>query len=114
MAERTIADLVERLEAHKVWHMPVNDYDDLARDPQVAHNGSLMTMPGATGSPITLLNHPNRFDGEAAEARLVPQPLGAQTAEILAELGYDEARIRRLEADGVIKTHASEAPAGKA
>jgi crotonobetainyl-CoA:carnitine CoA-transferase CaiB-like acyl-CoA transferase len=112
VAGRTLADLVARLDAHKVWHMPVNDYDDLARDPQVAHNGSLMTVPGATSTPITLLNHPNRFDGEVAEVRLPPQPLGAQTAEVLAELGYDSAAIRQLAADGVVRLHDDEA--GKA
>jgi crotonobetainyl-CoA:carnitine CoA-transferase CaiB-like acyl-CoA transferase len=114
VAGRTLAELLPRLEERKIWHMPVNDYDALARDPQVAHNGSLMTLAGATGAPITLLNHPNRFDGETAEARLAPQPLGAQTAEILDELGYGAAAIQRLEADGVIKTHASEEPADKA
>ncbi|MDP6704758.1 MAG: CoA transferase [Alphaproteobacteria bacterium] len=109
VAGRTLAELVARLDAHKVWNMPVADYDDLARDPQVAHNGSLLTVPGATGTPITLLNHPNRFDGEVAEVRLPPQPLGAQTAEVLAELGYDSAAIRQLAADGVVRLHDDEA-----
>jgi crotonobetainyl-CoA:carnitine CoA-transferase CaiB-like acyl-CoA transferase len=41
--------------------------------------------------------------GEAAEVRLPPQRLGAQTAEVLAELGYAPAAIEALARDGVVK-----------
>ena len=85
---RTYAEWHERLEAHKVWHSRVNDYEDLAADPQVRHNGSLLTVAGATGTEITLVNHPIRYDRRSAGVALPPQPLGAQTREILSEIGY--------------------------
>jgi crotonobetainyl-CoA:carnitine CoA-transferase CaiB-like acyl-CoA transferase len=43
-----------------------------------------------------------RYDGEAPEVRLPPQPLGAQSAEILGELGYSAAEIARLARAGTI------------
>jgi crotonobetainyl-CoA:carnitine CoA-transferase CaiB-like acyl-CoA transferase len=35
-----------------------------------------------------MIMHPARYDGRAPEIRLVPQPLGAQTRDILQEAGY--------------------------
>jgi crotonobetainyl-CoA:carnitine CoA-transferase CaiB-like acyl-CoA transferase len=64
-----------------------------------------VTLPGGgrTGAPVTLVNHPVHYDGEAAEIRLPPQRLGAQTREILAELGLDAAEIDALARDGVVR-----------
>ena len=62
---------------------------EIVDDPQVKHMKSLVTVPGAgdTGAPVTLVNHPVLYDGDTAEVRLAPQPLGAQTAEVLKEAG---------------------------
>ena len=64
-----------------------------------------MTVPGKgdTGAAVTLVNHAVVYDGQSAEVRLPPQPLGAQTEEVLTELGLQEAEIKGLAADGVIK-----------
>lgn len=85
-----------------IWHSAVNDYSKLAVDPQVIHNESFITVPGATGAPVTLVNHPVRYDGRVPEVRLPPQTLGAQSAEILAELGYDDQAIAALFESGVV------------
>ena len=103
VAGRPLSELTEAMRARDIWHMPVGDYEDVARDPQVIHNESLMTIESASGAEVVLLNHPNRFDGEAASPRLPPQPLGAQTAEILQDLGYAPGEIEALENAGVVK-----------
>ena len=73
------------MEPLKIWHAPVQGYAEIVDDPQVMHMKSLVTVAGAgeTGAPVTLVNHPVLYDGETAEVRLPPQPLGAQTAEVL-------------------------------
>jgi crotonobetainyl-CoA:carnitine CoA-transferase CaiB-like acyl-CoA transferase len=103
--QRPTAEWIEPLARAKVWHAPVQDYAGIRADPQVAHMGSLVTAAGAgkTGAPVTFVNHPVRYDGKAAEVRLPPQPLGAQTREVLTELGFDAAEIDELARGGVIR-----------
>ena len=99
---RSFAEWAEPLEAAKVWYTRVNDYEQVIADPQVQHNGTFVTVEGATGAPVTLVNHPVRYDGEASEVRLPPQKLGAQTAEILAEVGYTPEQIADMAAQGAV------------
>lgn len=93
---------VDVLEAHGIWHAAVNDYPDVVVDPQVAHNRTFQTVEGATGSPITLVSHPVRYDGEVPGIRLPPQQLGAQSDEILSELGYGADQVRALRTSGAV------------
>ena len=93
------------MERAQIWHARVQGYADLVEDPQIKHMGALVTMPGAGESrtPVTLVNHPVRYDGEAAEIRLAPQRLGAQSKEVLAELGFAAAEIAALAREGVVR-----------
>ncbi len=102
-------EIVERMRARKLWCAPVNDYAEVVHDPQVQHNQSFVTVEGATGTPVSLVSHPVRYDGELPEMRLAPQPLGAQTSEILAQLGYDDAQIAALAASNAVRVHQSAA-----
>ena len=106
LRERTTAEWIARLEPLRIWHAPVQGYEEVVQDPQVQHNRCFVTVPGGGPNrvPVTLVNHPLQYDGHAAEVQLPPQPLGAQTAEVLAELGFPAAEVEALERDGVVQS----------
>jgi crotonobetainyl-CoA:carnitine CoA-transferase CaiB-like acyl-CoA transferase len=112
VATRPSAEWSRRMEKLKIWHAPVQDYAAVASDPQVRHNGCFITAPGAgpEKAPVTFVGHPLRYDGQTAEVRLAPQPLGAQTEEILAGLGLARSEIDELERAGVIRRAMGEDP----
>jgi crotonobetainyl-CoA:carnitine CoA-transferase CaiB-like acyl-CoA transferase len=95
---RTVADWRDRMEPLKIWQAPVQGYAEIVADPQVKHMKSLVTVAGAgdTRAPLTLVNHPVLYDGKAAEVRLPPQRLGAQTEEVLKEIGLSVEEISAL------------------
>ncbi len=99
----------ERMGEAQIWHARVQGYDDIPADAQVRHMQALVTARGGgeTAAPLTLVNHPVRYDGEAATIRLPPQRLGAQTREVLAELGFAPAEIAALARDGVVRVDES-------
>jgi crotonobetainyl-CoA:carnitine CoA-transferase CaiB-like acyl-CoA transferase len=105
LATRATAEWTAVLEPAKIWHAPVQAYPEIVEDPQVRHMQALVTVPG--GGPakeaVTLVNHPVRYDGKAAEIRLPPQCLGAQTEEVLRELGFGPAEISALVQEGVVR-----------
>jgi len=105
LVSKTTAEWISIMEPLKIWHAPVQTYDQIVEDPQIKHMQAFVTVPGGgpTKKPVTLVNHPVRYDGQAAEVRLPPQQLGAQTAEILSELGLKKAEIEALAREGVVR-----------
>ncbi|MCX8281124.1 CaiB/BaiF CoA-transferase family protein [Phyllobacterium sp. 0TCS1.6C] len=96
LKEKATSDWLPGLEAGKIWHAPVQDYEDLRADPQLEHMQAFKTVEGAYGQNVTMVMHPARYDGKSPEIKLVPQRLGAQTREVLGEAGYSDAEIEAL------------------
>lgn len=96
LEQETLAFWLPRLEAAGVWHEVVRDYDSLKDNPQLRHLSAFLEARTQGGSAMTVLAHPIRYDGEAPAMRLPPQPLGGQTREVLAEIGYSGDEIEAL------------------
>ena len=54
------------------------------------------------GTAVATAALPIEFDGQKAGKRLDPQPVGAQTRDVLRGMGLDAARIDALLAQGVV------------
>lgn len=102
LAARSFAEWSALFNQGGIWFTEVNDYAAVADDPQVRHNRDLVRRQGWNGEEITLVSHPVRYDGLTPEIRLPPQPLGAQSEEILERLGYDPAAISDLVERGIV------------
>lgn len=102
MAALTTDAAVERLTQAGVWHEVVQDYDGLKSNPQVEHLKAFSQVEGHAGSPMVMLSHPVRYDGETPAIRMMPPALGAQTRDVLTEAGLTAEEIDRLIAEGVV------------
>src|SRR5262245_7553386 len=87
-----------RLAAAGVPAAPVQDIAEVAADPQTDAVG-IVRRDG----PYPTLGPAFSADGERPEYRAPPPPLGAHTADVLAEAGYSGADIAELAAEGVIR-----------
>ncbi|KIG01459.1 CaiB/BaiF CoA transferase family protein [Caballeronia concitans] len=85
---RTTEEWMRVFEEHDIWFAPVNDYEQVERDPQVEHNQMIMSFEHEEAGPVRLLAHPVRYDGAAPPLRRHPPRHGQHTREVLAELGY--------------------------
>jgi len=51
---------------------------------------------------VHLVNHPNRYDGEVPELRVLALEIGEHTREIMGELGYRDDDVERLVASRAV------------
>jgi crotonobetainyl-CoA:carnitine CoA-transferase CaiB-like acyl-CoA transferase len=99
---RTTDEWVKMLRHHAVWVAPVNDYEQMMRDPAVQHLDPFLEMEHPQAGHVRLLKHPVRYSGGEAMATRLPPTLGQHTDEVLGELGYTEKEIDALHDQAVV------------
>ena len=95
------AEWLSILEAAGVPCAPVLTRSEMLRHPQVQAAGIVVETPHAHAGQLRQARNAARFEATMPEMRYGAPQLGEQTLEILAELGYDEARRQALVRDGV-------------
>jgi crotonobetainyl-CoA:carnitine CoA-transferase CaiB-like acyl-CoA transferase len=111
LLSRTTEQAMRAFDEQDIWYAPVNDYEQVESDPQVAHNRVVMELDHPQAGPVRLLAHPVRYDGQAPALRRMPPALGEHTREVLAEAGYSAEQIEQLLAEGAALAAKAEAAA---
>ena len=94
---------VGKLEAAGVPCGPINTLPEVFANPQVKARGLEVELPHPSGGIARVVASPMRMSETPPVARSAPPTLGQHSDEILRErLGFDDARIARLRADGVV------------
>jgi len=83
---------------------PVHTVQQALEHPQVASRGLVATFPGApgVGRDIRVLRTGVKLDGAAPAVQEPPPTLGQHTGQILKDIGYSNAEIDTLRAEGAI------------
>ena len=92
--------LLGRLIAADVLAAPIHEIPDVVRDPQVRHNGMIVSTRHATLGTVDVTGVPIKLRGTPGSVRRSAPVQGEHTAEILAELGYAPTEISALVAEG--------------
>jgi len=112
-ATRPAAYWVDRLASRDVPCALVQDYHTaLTLDPQVRHNGAVLSFDHPVAGPMTNIANPVNFHASPAQVRRPPPVLGQHTREVLLEKGFTARELDQLLADGtVLDSRVAVAPA---
>jgi crotonobetainyl-CoA:carnitine CoA-transferase CaiB-like acyl-CoA transferase len=102
LLERPADEWLDVLATKDVWAAPVNTFQDLVGDPQVAHNELIRTVSHPAGGEIRVVGVPMRFSETPGEIRSGPPGVGDHTDEVLAEAGFSAEEIVSLRDDGAM------------
>ncbi len=96
-----VADLLTICVAAKIPAGPIRDMGEVLNSPQALHTGLVREIEHPTTGTVRMVDTPLRLSDTPATVRLPPPTLGQHTAEVLRELGYDDATIAAWRNEGV-------------
>ena len=103
-SQRTVSDLVGVLNEAGVPTGPINDIGEGFEDAQVKHLKLAKSAPHAELGDLNLVRSPinlSQFPQSESFDNAAPDP-GANSVEVLEQLGFDQLRISKLQEEGVI------------
>ena len=114
LADRTKDDLAAVFEQHGLPFAPITDPQHLFEDPHLQQTGGLapMTLPDGRQTQVPLL--PLKLGGERLGLRRDPPKLDEHGTELLRSLGYTEAEIADLRAQGILLPGSDQSQSGAA
>ena len=99
---RPLAEVIEAFEAAEVAAAPVYDAAQYADDPQVRARGAVVAVEDPDLGTIRMQNMLFSLSATPGAVRHTGRALGADTDEVLAEVGVGADRLRDLRAEGVV------------
>lgn len=87
---------IEKFQAVGFWCAKVNDYEDVAKDPQVIHNGIIKEIAHPVAGSFKAIGTPIEMSETPPTIRRTAPGLGEHNDEILRSLGYTEEQIAKM------------------
>jgi crotonobetainyl-CoA:carnitine CoA-transferase CaiB-like acyl-CoA transferase len=104
-ARKTTAELMQIFMEADIWAAPVNTFPAMESDPQVRHNGTIVSLEHPKVKQFRTIGPPIRFTRTPTKVKRPPL-LGEHSREILKEIGYADSDIDDLCSQGVITQNA--------
>ena len=103
MAQIDTATLEAACRQHGVPMGVLHEHADVLTDPQVLHNGTLVSLSQGSAGRVRVARAAALFDGQALLPRAGAGRLGEHGPAVLAELGFSDAQIAQWVADRVLR-----------
>ena len=100
----TDGEVIAVLEAARVPCAPVLEPADAIGHPYFESRRAVRTVHDPILGSLSIPGNPLRFSEQPDDLDLVAPLLGEHNAEVLAELGFDEAHVAQLVRDGVLRS----------
>ncbi|MDB5750491.1 MAG: L-carnitine dehydratase/bile acid-inducible protein [Ramlibacter sp.] len=106
LAHRTAAELAAAMEKSGLPFAPIRKPADLLDDEHLLQTGGLadVRLPDGdkAGQTVKTTLFPITMEGSRLGVRMDPPRIGEHTADLLAELGYDTARVAQLHSRNIV------------
>lgn len=98
---KTTAELIEIFMRADIWAAPVNTFPEVVDDPQVKHNGTIVSFRHPKVPEFRTVGPAARFSRTPSTIRRPPM-LSEHAAEILGEMGFSTEEIEQMRVEGVV------------
>jgi crotonobetainyl-CoA:carnitine CoA-transferase CaiB-like acyl-CoA transferase len=102
MKDYTVDEMVKILRDVRVAVAPILEVPQICESENTKVRHMLLEYDHATAGKVKVVGNPIKFSSYEAIAELPPPFKGQHTPEVLKEMGYSDADIEKLLADGVI------------
>ncbi|CAL9396403.1 Succinyl-CoA--L-malate CoA-transferase beta subunit [Streptomyces sp. enrichment culture] len=102
IARRTRADVLVAFEEAEAAVAPVQDVRDVMADPQYRALGTITTVDDPELGPLRMQNVLFRLSATPGAIRWAGRPHGADTEEVLTELGLSRTDVKALREEGAV------------
>ncbi len=96
MPSKTTAEWMEILTAADIPNGPVNSLTDLLEDPYLQETGYFTEVRHPVEGKFVVTAPPAQFSATPPNVHRLPATFGEHTAEVLREIGYDDAAIAKI------------------
>jgi len=100
--KKPVAYWLDELEKAGVPSGPINDFAQVFNDPHVQSRGMRVKVEHPFEPDLSLIRNAITFSGTPVKDYRAPPLLGADTRDVLATIGYDDARVEALKEKKVV------------